>query len=246
VLKKIVSVALIGTQLSLLCPTAHAGAPGARAERELLETVLTLKGLALSENELARQLPQAVDRYLRSAAPEGREERLQVALVELGVLTRQQARRFAAESKAAQERLATRDSGATPEARQQAAVQAQIEVLSALSLNGAQFAGSSTAGCALGTVSLLAGIGLLIWGYERYANNPTCHSDHSQPYSCREEACDRDGEFCHWVETTCYETVCDQPDYYPERSSGSRLMIGGGVAIGVGVVLLVLNVDDCG
>jgi hypothetical protein len=100
-------------------------------------------------------------------------------------------------------------------------------------------------GCVAGTISLLGGIGLLLWGSELYGDNPTCHQDHSKPYSCREEACDSNGEWCHWVETTCYETVCDQADYYPDRPRGQRLMIGGGVALGVGVLLLVLNMGDC-
>ncbi|HUP55866.1 MAG TPA: hypothetical protein VM598_00325 [Bdellovibrionota bacterium] len=241
-------MALIGCQLLLapLSQSARADVPATGAERELLETVLTLKGLALSERELATRLPRVIERYKRVAPADGREARLQAALVELGVLTPQQARKFATEAKLAQARLTASAPGASSEAQEQAALQAQIEVLSGMSLNGAQFAGGgSMLGCVAGTLSLLGGIGLLIWGSELYGDNPTCHEDHSKPYSCREEACDRDGEWCHWVETTCYETKCDQPDYYPDRPRGQRLMIGGGVALGVGILLLVLNVNDC-
>ncbi len=241
--RKAVSLVLVGAQLSLAAPLAQAGGPSIAAERQLLEAVITLQGLGLSESELLERIPALVSRYDGSAAAEGRDERLQVALVEMGILTDRQGRRFAAEARAAGDRLSSRLSG-TPERRAQAKLEAQLEVLSKVRLNGAQFAGDDGIGlCIAGALGLVGGLVSIALGSWDYGHNPSCHDDLSSAYSCQADVCYGEGDYrtCtkEWI--TCYDTVCDQPGYYPDRPRGRRMMIWGGVATGAGILLLVLG-----
>jgi hypothetical protein len=95
VLRKFVAICMVGAQLSLVTslPAAHASERASNAELRLLETVITLKGLGLKEKELTQQLEAALEQYNRNAPTEGRSERLESALVGMGVFTLSQALR---------------------------------------------------------------------------------------------------------------------------------------------------------
>jgi hypothetical protein len=238
---KFISLCLIGIQLTLV--TGVSGAQAAdrslSAELSLLETVLTLRGLGLQEQELNRQIGATLERYNRTAPAEGREERLQAALVEMQVLTPQQARGFGAEARAAQARLAGVDASVD---RQTAALRAQVELLSRISLNGAQFSS-----CGLGAGLIIGGVVSAFVGLALREHNPTCHSDLTRGYECYiEDSCTSADDYnCgagYW--STCYPEVCDVPDYYPNRPAGNITLIAGGVAAAAGILILVLG-DGC-
>jgi hypothetical protein len=238
--KKFVATCMVGAQLCLVASLpAHASDRAVNPELSLLETVITLKGLGLSDSELSLQINAALAHYDRTAQATGREERLSSALVGLQVFTPQQARKFAAEAKAAQARLATQH--ASSESEQVAAVRAQVEALSRVSLNGAQFSS-----CTLGWGLSIGGAITAVVGLTLMYDNPTCYEDYTRPYGCYREHCHGTGEYrdCYDRYETCYHTTCTQPGYYPHREAGTITLIAGGVATAAGILLLVLD-GDC-
>jgi hypothetical protein len=247
-LKKILSLSLIVSQLGFTS-AALADVPASPAERALLQNVLTLKGLDLSHEELQRQISGAVKQYDDTAPTEGRTDRLQTALVDLELMTAQQASTFTAGVRTAEAGL---ESQQLPTAEAQAkALQAQLELFAKINPVGAQFAGVCAVGWSLG----VAGVVAAITGAVLYHNNPTCHADTANGYSCQQEDCSNcntDGTdgygnecYCHDYTSTCYPTVCDKPDYYPDRTAGSISMIAGGVAAAAGVAILVFDRSSC-
>jgi hypothetical protein len=233
---------MVGAQLCLVANlSAHASEPVVNHERSLLETVITLKGLGLSERDLGQQVEAALAHYNSTAPTEGRNERLSAALVDLQVFTRQQAAKFSADARFAEASLA--GAHVANDADAVAAVRAQVELLSRLSLNGAQFSS-----CTLGWTLSIGGVITAVVGLALYTENPTCHPDYNRPYGCYREHCRSTGpdggEQCYDRYETCYPTVCDSPGYYPYREAGTITMIAGGVATAAGILLLVLD-GDC-
>jgi len=245
--KKTVSTFLICSQLCFTAGISAAQAdPTVSAEHSLVRNVLMLKSLALSDQDMKRQLESTIERYDAEAPAQGRTERLQEALVDLGMLTSQQARSYTSGVVAADAAIAAQQ---IPNAQaHQRALEAQLELFARINPVGAQFSM-----CTAGTIVTIGGVAALITGLYLATNNPTCHKDYHAGYSCEREVCqsctDRDGMpydcNCRYYTTTCYPTICDIPDYYPQRDAGTITAIAGGAAIAVGVLLLIKG-DHCG
>jgi hypothetical protein len=248
VFKKSVSSFLIVSQLCLGANFAFAGdqLPEMTAERQLVETVLTLKGLALSDQDMHRQLEATLKAYDGKAPAEGRTERLEKAFVDMRILSPQQARTFGQGTRDAEEALARQDLP-TPEAHARA-LQAQLELFARINPVGAQFSA-----CTLGWSLTAAGVVAVIVGLIVANDNPTCHPDYNRGYSCQHESCRTCYDYdnrpydcdCHYYTDTCYPTTCDIPGYYPNRQAGNITAIAGGVAAAAGLVILIVNRDSC-
>jgi hypothetical protein len=90
--KKLIAEGVIVLQLitSLIGISAsHAEAPS--AEFNLLSSVITLRGEALSQKSLQQRLKNDIQNYKDTAPFEGREDRMQQALVQLKIMTAEQA-----------------------------------------------------------------------------------------------------------------------------------------------------------
>src|SRR5262249_52679500 len=138
VLKKSISLCLIASQLAMGAP-AFAGdrANEVTAERQLVETVLTLKGLGLSDKDMHLQLEATLKAYDQKAPQDQRDSRLQQAFVDMRILSPQQAKTFIDGTRTAEANMAAQNLP-TPEAHARA-LQAQLELFARINPVGAQF-----------------------------------------------------------------------------------------------------------
>jgi hypothetical protein len=229
---------------------AFADDPAPSPESTLMQTLLTLKGLDLSKQEMQLEMSKVVANYDQAAPVDGRSDRLQTALVDLEIMTVQQAKAFVGRANQAE---ATVETAPTAEAKAQA-LQDQLTLFGRINPVGAQF----SAACTVGLVATLGGIMTMFIGYDDATTNPTCHPDQSKPYSCEQQVCqqcsdgyDDNGNAqyhqcnCTYVNETCYPTVCDKPDYYPHARRGHITMYAGAAAIAAGIALIIFNYHDC-
>jgi len=245
-LKKVTSILMVCAQLCLVLQARPSWADETGSpEGSLVRTVLLLKSLDLSTKDLQKQMEAALKRYDSQAPAEGRTERLEAALVDLGILTPQQARSYTSGTRAADAALAAQQLP-TPEA-QGRALREQLDLFARINPVGAQFSS-----CTAGYISVVGGIIAVMVGVGVASNNPTCHDDKANGYDCAQEDCDtcydHDGSSyecrCHAYMTTCYPTICDIPDYYPHRTAGTITAVAGGAAVAVGILLIVKG-DGC-
>ena len=247
-LNKSISLCLIASQLVIGAPAAFAAdrANEVTAERQLVETVLTLKGLGLSDKDMHQQLEGTLKAYDQKAPQDGRDARLEQAFVDMRILSPQQAQTFVDGTRAAEANMAAH-SLPTPEAHARA-LQSQLELFARINPVGAQFSA-----CTVGWAVAAAGVVAVIAGLVIANNNPTCHPDYNNGYSCQEQRCQtcydqNDNSYqcnCYEYWDTCYPTTCDRPGYYPNRQEGNITAIAGGVAAAAGVVILLVNRDAC-
>lgn len=150
-LKKSVSTLMIVSQLGLVS-LASAATPAAHtAEYGLLQHVLALQGQDLSSDQNQKQVTEVVSQYLATASQAGQQERLQAALVDLGVYTPNEAASFVTESQQAGLKVAASTSAS-------ATLETEITQLANLHPMGAQFSACGVGG----TMMLLGSIGFLV------------------------------------------------------------------------------------
>ncbi len=165
---KSVSVLMIASQL-VMVSLASAAAPTAHtAEYGLLTHVLALQGQDLSTAQTQRQMSDVVSQYLGAASPEGQQQRLQEALVDLGVYTPSEAASFVTEAQQAGLKAANSSSFSTT-------LQTEITQLANLHPMGAQFSSCAVGGglMVVGTLGFLVGV-----ASPHYSNpNAICDGD---------------------------------------------------------------------
>jgi hypothetical protein len=227
--KKSVSLILIGSQLSL-AQAAFASPAQALArspEFNLVESVIALQGAKLSANDEQNQITQAMTEYLVAAPTTGQQARLQQALIDLGVYTPAQAASFTADAQAVETKVAASNPSSADEASQ--TMSAEIAELSNLHPVGAQFAGQ----CELGWGMTSAGPVAALVGLCLRFDNPTCTTQETTGVDTLGQVVTIEGP-----------TTCTQANDYPHAAIGDQLMIYGGVASGVGLLLMYLS-DGC-
>lgn len=97
---KITAAALCVVQLGLISPS-FADTTKPSSEFTLLKNVIALQGAGLSQSDLQTRLGSVLTQYDQTANPEGQIDRLQTAMIELGVYTPDQASAFVTEAKEA-------------------------------------------------------------------------------------------------------------------------------------------------
>src|SRR5579885_1756082 len=222
--KKAVSICTIATQLSFVlsisAASADTGVPSS-PESNLVSPVLTLKGLGLSDKDLQAQLSGALKNYNTTAPKDGRAERLQTALVDLNILTVQQARDFAQGADQIEKSLDQTTVANTDQA--QKALQSQLALFMKINPVGAQFSA-----CTAGIITTVAGVAAVVTGLVLAFDNPTCHPDYNNGYTCYQQQCQTCYDYygnpyqcnCYDYQDTCYPTTCDNPSDYPYRTAG--------------------------
>lgn len=248
--KKAVSICTIATQLSFVVGISAASADtgvASTAESNLVTTVLTLKGMGLSDKDLQAQLTGALQNYNSTAPKDGRADRLQTALVDLNILTAQQATSFAQGADQIEKSLGQTSVSSTAQAEQ--ALAAQLNLFMRINPVGAQFSA-----CTAGIITTVAGVAAVVTGLILAFDNPTCHPDYNNGYTCYEQQCQTCYDYndnpyqcnCYNYANTCYPTKCDNPNDYPYRTAGTATAIAGGAALATGIALLIINHDSCG
>src|ERR1700722_18977578 len=102
-LYRLISVSMIISQIGLVPlvraqvvpaqvePTQVGATITTTPELDLLRNVITLQGLKLTSDQFEKDVSDVVSQYLATAPSSGQQERLQQALVDLGVYTAEQA-----------------------------------------------------------------------------------------------------------------------------------------------------------
>lgn len=146
-MKKMISLILITTQASF-ATLAWAD----NSETALLENVIALQGQKLSASEMTTQSQKILSNYLASANPEGAQQRLEQALVTLGIYTPAQAAAFSADAQSAGARLSA--AKITDQQKRSALFAQEISRVAEMHPTGAQFSS-----CTLTKVVVIGAIG---------------------------------------------------------------------------------------
>lgn len=240
---KIVSLVLIGSQMGLgtiAFGATTATTTTATPEFTLLENVIALQGMNLSQSDMQTNVKNLLQDYSAKAQVTGQTDRMQAALVDLGVYTPAQAAGFASSAQAS----AAKITASNPGTNDQAAVLmgAEINQLVGLHPAGAQFSGCSIANLGDGDVAsavLGAGAVTLIVGLVLRFDNPTCVT----PVVGTTVVYGPDGY--EGTATDYGPTTCSVDNYYPHAQAGDDVMIAGGIVAAVGAVLMILNNTVC-
>lgn len=99
--KASVAVVLCFTQLALGFQGSAGQAPARSAEFNLLESMIALEGTAIPRAEMEKQVNALLTDYAKTAQPDGQLERLQHAMVDLGISTPAQAQSLIAQAREA-------------------------------------------------------------------------------------------------------------------------------------------------
>lgn len=229
-MKKMISIFMIGSQLALTSAFAANSPAVTSPEFTMLENVMALQGQKLSDSARQAKIDKILGAYTASASKDedARSARMQAALVQLGVYTPAQAEQFMSDAKVAE--LKVRATQAANADQTRPVFASEITKLANLHPAGAQYSMCDIAewGGIIGVATAVVGLVL------RY-DNPTCHNDIlGYGSSCYYDS------YGNWMcgDTTVYgPTYCDRQDYYPNRSLGNGLLIGGGVAAAVGALV---------
>ena len=152
-MKKLISIALAAAQLSQLTWICSAQAGGPTPEFKLMEASIALEGQNLSNQSLQTNLAGLIREYTATANPEGAQQRLRDAFVQLQIYTPAQAAMMSAQFAATQQRLTTQHFSSEAAANQ--AIAQEVGTLLTNSPEGAQFSG-----CTVATITtLVLGVG---------------------------------------------------------------------------------------
>jgi hypothetical protein len=156
------SIALFLTATQMVGFTAFASPSATNTpELNLVQNVLALQGMKLSQNALQSQLQSALSQYYAQATQDGQEQvRLGQALVDLGVYTQAQANTFVAQAQVAGTRVASNAGNASS---MQASMATEIQNLAGLHPTGAQYSGCGAVDAAAG-VLLVGGVATVVTG----------------------------------------------------------------------------------
>lgn len=243
-MNKAMSILLIASQFTL-SSMAFASGPTATTsmspEMTLLEGVFAMQGQNLAGPEKSNQISKLLNSYTASAPADGRQDRMQQALVQLGVYTPAQAQSFMNAATSAEGAVRVTQATAADQTRQ--ALSKEMVQLAQLHPTGAEFSACNLE--TAGVVTLAAGAATALAGLVLRYDNPSCY----QQYLGSSDTCGYGlyGYYDSYGDWTCSTTdyygptICDQQDYYPHRSLGNGLLIGGGVAAAVGAIILIID-----
>jgi hypothetical protein len=198
---------------------AQAAAPVATTatpEFKMLQGVVAMQGQTLSTDQSNAKVVGLVSNYMKSAPAAGQQERLQKALVDLGIYTDAQASAFIADS----QKVSINGSAANA-----STMTNEITQLAKMHPAGAQFDG-----CEVGAIVGSAGVIALIVGAILRTDNPTCSAPEYDTYYS-------DGSSA----VTYGPTTCTDGNYYPHATAGDNTMIAGGIVAAVGLVTMLVN-----
>jgi hypothetical protein len=222
--RKLVSIVLVFTQISfasLAFGDTSQDSGSASPEAVLLQNVIALQGMKLSQQQMDTQVGQAVSTYIATAPETGQQERFQQALVSLGIYTPAQATAFVTDAQASANRVAANADQINSVDQLSSAMQSEVTTLAQLHPTGAQF---SFCDMTTGAVLAMGGIFTMIAGSVVYAYNPTCTLPEQSPIPTQ---------------------GCVYPGVHPHATLGYTLMAVGGVAFGIGAIAAFLGVDGC-
>lgn len=159
--KKPISLLLCISQISMVsiswADQAPAATPVQTPEITLLTSVIGLQGMALPQADLQNKLNAAYTQYSTTAPLEGRQNRLQSALVTMHISTPEQAQAFTTGLQASVQRVATANLTSADQAK--TLMTAELQTLAKISPAGAQFSG-----CDVGMVLGIGGMAVMAGG----------------------------------------------------------------------------------
>jgi hypothetical protein len=171
-MKKYIARLLIVSQLALAVPApqSFAASPSEfTPESTMLANVMALQGSGASDQINGAEMIDIVTQYMNTSKDDGREQRLQDALVQLSIFTPDQAKTFVGASHDAENAINTNSFDSKEEMRN--ALVAEVDKISNLNPAGAQF---SLRACAPGGAILTAGIASLIGGIVYSGHDGPC------------------------------------------------------------------------
>ena len=222
-LKRWMSLILIGSQISYTALAAASAGPRQSPEFILLKNVISIQGEDLSPAQLQDQLKNTMARYFSVASRIGGLERMRQALVELGVYTPDQAAAFAADAQTAAANVAFAHPSTIEGASD--ALSSEIMQLTTLHPLGAQFASCGTAKH-VANGAFLTAFGLASASLYFLFNYTNCVAD-------------------GWGDYGMPAVNCTGPVSPHDLHLGYGLLIGGGVIAGVGALALALEHGGC-
>jgi hypothetical protein len=166
---KLIALVLVGSQIIGVSVFANtAVVPSISPELMLVQNVIALQGMTLSQDALQTQIASAMSDYLAQAPTEGQADRLSQALVDLKIYTPSQAQAFVAEAQSIEAKI---DANATSESSLQAGLSQAVDQLSQLHPAGAEFSECSIGNGTRWVVAFTnpPSLGALISGIALYA-----------------------------------------------------------------------------
>ena len=240
-MKKQISTLLIASQISagLFSTGAFAAPTVASPEMTALEKLFALQGENLSTQQRNGQATAILAQYAATVPADGAEQRLQSALVQLGVFTSDQASAYLAEAKPLQASL----NQATSEEAARAVLKSEFTRIANLHPVAAQFSGAACVGLMVAEgAAFFGGIFTIIDGHWVGTENPTCSSQDVGPVTITVT-----GEFggTQSGPGELVTTTCTQPNYHPHAAEG-RWITAGGIGILVGFLGLAYYASSVG
>jgi len=157
--KSTMSLVLVASQFGLSAATWGAPSDAPTPETILLQNAMAIQGSALSSDVMQSQLKDVIADYASTAPTDGRSERLQSALVDMGIYTPDQVATLSQETQATAERLAGDDSSI-----QQEKLNAEMNQILQIQPKGAQFSACDF-GQYFGAAGILAGPAIAAGGF---------------------------------------------------------------------------------
>jgi hypothetical protein len=195
---------------------------------QLLTSAMVDSSLNLPRAQMQQHLAKDIATYNKSAPATGREDRMMDALVTMKFMTPAHAASFRASIESSVQSQLSKN----PQADSQAVVNAAVQT--ALSHeDGAQFSSCEAGEGATVVGGLAALTGLVLALY-----NPTC----TTPYEGSSYSVDSSGSV---NETDYYGPTYCTANEHPDAGAGVDLLIGGGVALGVGALAILLDENGC-
>jgi hypothetical protein len=158
-LKSTVSLVLMTSQLGLSATAFGAPSNSPSPEAVLLENAIVIRGSGLSSDAVQSQINAAVASYADNSPTDGRSERLQQALVDMGIYTPSQAQELASEAQTAAGSMTTRSNDID-----QSKLSAELTQILQTQPLGAEFSGCDFADV-VGGVGLIGGFGVAVGGF---------------------------------------------------------------------------------
>jgi len=158
-LKSTMSLVLMTSQLGLSAAAFGAPSESPSPEAVLLENAIVIRGSGLSSDLIQSQLNAAVASYADNSPTDGRSERLQQALVDMGIYTPEQAQELASEAQ-------TAASGMTSASNDidQSKLSSELTQILQTQPQGAEFSGCGFEDV-VGGVGLIGGFGVAVGGF---------------------------------------------------------------------------------
>jgi hypothetical protein len=157
--KSTMSLALVASQLGMSAAAWGSPADAPTPETILLQNAMAIQGSALSSDVMQSQLQGVIADYASNSPDEGRSERLQTALVDMGIYTPDQAAALSLETQASAERLAADGSSI-----EQEKLNAEMNQILQVQPKGAQFSACDF-GQIFGAVGIVAGPAIAVGGF---------------------------------------------------------------------------------